>query len=110
RTPAVPPSTEASPWRSFVVGMQFVGSRPAITSLLLLDVLQTLFGGYRVLLPVFAQALGAGPTGYGFLSAAPGVGSIIGSAFILSRGDMRHKGVYAVAGVLGYCVSLVLFA
>ena len=110
RTPAIPPQTGESPWQSFIEGMRFVGSKPVIIYLLLLDVLQTLFGGYRALLPIFADLLGTGPTGYGLLSAAPGVGSVLGAAFILSRGDMRYKGLYAVAGVLGYCVSLVFFA
>lgn len=110
RTPALPPATTESPWRSFVDGMTFVRQKPAIISLLLLDVWQTLFGGYRALLPIFADRLGAGAGGYGLLNAAPGVGSLVGAAFILSRGDMRYKGLYAVAGVLAYCVSLVLLA
>lgn len=110
RTPAIPPQTTNSPWRSFTEGMRFVGSKPVIVYLLLLDVWQTLFGGYRALLPIFADLLDVGPTGYGLLSAAPGIGSVAGAAFILSRGDMRYKGRYAIAGVLGYCASLVVFA
>lgn len=110
RTPAMPPATEDSPWQSFVEGMQFVRARPAIISLLLIDVLQTLFGGYRALLPIFADLLHVGATGYGVLSAAPGVGSIIGATFILSRGDMRYKGLYAVTGTLVYCVSQALLS
>ena len=110
RTPAIPPQTTESPLQSFVEGMRFVASKPVIIYLLLLDVLQTLFGGYRALLPIFADLLGVGPTGYGLLSAAPGIGSLLGAGFILSRGDMRYKGLYAVAGVLGHCVSLALFA
>ena len=110
RTPAIPPESTEGPWQSFVEGMAFVRSKPVIISLLMLDVWQTLFGGFRALLPIFADQVGAGATGYGLLSAAPGVGSLIGSGFILSLGDMRYKGVYSVAGVLGYCVSMVLLA
>ena len=108
RTRFAPSESREGPWGAFVEGMRFVGSKPVILSLLLLDVWQTLFGGYRALLPVFADLVGAGPAGYGLLSAAPGVGSLVGSVFILSLGDMRYKGVYSIAGVLGYSLAMVL--
>jgi MFS family permease len=97
-------------WRSFLDGLIFVRSRPAIISLLALDLGETVLGSYRALLPILAANLGAGPGGYGLLSAAPGVGSVAGSAFILSLGDMRYKGLYAVFGVLAYCVALIMLA
>ena len=34
----------------------------------------------------------------------------MGAMFILSLGDMRYKGLYAVFGVLAYCVALVVLA
>jgi MFS family permease len=99
-----------SPWRSFLDGLVFVRRKPVITALLGLDLCETLFGGYRALLPIFADNLGVGVGGYGLLSAAPGVGSVMGAALILSLGDMRYKGMYTVFGVLGYCVALVMLA
>ncbi len=111
RTPPVPPPEgREGPWQSFVVGMRFVGSRPAIVSLLALDVGATLLGSYRALLPLIATALGVGASGFGVLSAAPGVGALLGAAYILSLGDMRYKGVYTIVGVLGYCGALVMLA
>lgn len=107
-TPA--PEGREGPWQSFVEGMAFVGSRPAIVSLLALDVAATLLGSYRALLPLIATALGVGATGFGVLSAAPGVGSLVGAAYILSLGDMRHKGLYTIGGVLAYCGALVFLA
>jgi MFS family permease len=99
-----------SPWRSFLDGLIFVRSKPVIISLLALDLGETIFGSYRALLPILATNLGAGAGGYGLLSAAPGVGSVIGSVFILSLGDMRYKGLYTIFGVLAYCAALVLLA
>ncbi|MSQ24433.1 MAG: MFS transporter [Chloroflexi bacterium] len=111
RTPALSPATEESPWQSLLEGLEFVRDRPVIVSLLGLDLSQTIFGGYRVLLPLIAdQVLGVGPEGYGLLSAAPGVGSVLGATAILSLGDMRYKGIYTICGVLGNCVALVLLA
>jgi MFS family permease len=108
----VPRTREVSEniWRSFLDGLIFVRSKPAIISLLVLDLGETVLGSYRALLPILATSLGAGPGGYGLLSAAPGVGSVLGSAFILSLGDMRYKGLFAVFGVLAYCVALVILA
>ena len=109
----VPPPTQEvteSPWKSFVDGLVFVRRKPVIISLLALDVGATLLGSYRALLPIFASNLGVGAGGYGVLSAAPGVGSLIGSAFILSLGDMKYRGIYALGAVLGYCGALVLLA
>jgi MFS family permease len=102
--------TEESPWRSFLDGLIFVRKNQVIVSLLALDLGQTVFGGYRALLPILAANLGVGAGGYGLLSAAPGVGSLVGAGSILSLGDMKYKGLYSIAGVLAYCVALVMLA
>lgn len=107
---ARPAATTATPWQSFLEGLAFVRKRRVIISLLLLDLGATVLGSYRALLPVFADALNVGPSGFGLLSGAPGVGAVLGAALILSLGDMRYKGWYTVGGVLGYCVGLVMLA
>ncbi|MDA0352934.1 MAG: MFS transporter [Chloroflexi bacterium] len=110
RTPSTPEATTDSPWRSFLEGLAFVRQRRVIVSLLMLDLAATVLGSYRALLPIFADSLGVGATGFGLLSAAPGVGSMIAATAMLSLGDVRHKGLYTVFGVLGYALSLVLLA
>ena len=108
--PTAASETNETPWRSLVDGLTFVRSRRVIISLLVLDLGAVVLGSYRALLPIFAEALGAGASGYGLLSAAPGVGSVIGAGVILSLGDMKYKGLYTLFGVLGYSAALVLFA
>lgn len=103
-------STDETPWESFINGLAFVRSKPVIISLLLLDLGAVVLGSYRALLPIFSEALGVGPTGYGLLSAAPGVGSMVGAAFILSLGDMKYKGIYTLFGVMAYSGALMVFA
>jgi MFS family permease len=110
QVPTMPREAIDSPWRSFRAGLSFVRSRPVIISLLSLDVSQTVLGSYKALLPIIATNLGAGAAGYGLLSAAPGIGSVVGAGFIMALGDMRYKGLFTVFGVLGYCASLVLLA
>ena len=101
-------ATATSPWTSFLEGMTFVRRRRVIISLLLLDLGATVLGSYRALLPIFAEMLGVGAAGYGLLSGAPGIGSVIGAGLILSLGNFRSKGLYVVGGVLGYCVALIM--
>ncbi|MBI4201542.1 MAG: MFS transporter [Chloroflexi bacterium] len=104
------PEASESPWQSFIYGLRFVRNKPVIISLLVLDLGETVLGSYRALLPIISEALGAGPAGYGILSAAPGVGSIVGAGVILSLGDMKYKGLYTVFGVLAYCGALTVLA
>ncbi|MFA7249098.1 MAG: MFS transporter [Dehalococcoidia bacterium] len=108
RTPVTPPPTRENPWTSLVEGLTFVKSRPVIISLLTLDLGATVFGSYRALLPIFAERLGVGAQGFGWLSAAPGVGSLLGAAGMMSLGNMRYKGLYTIFGVLAYCVALAI--
>ena len=107
--PAPLPSRE-SPWRSLVEGLSFVRQRSVIIAFMAMDVSETVFGSFRALLPFIAASLGTGPEGFGYLSAAPGAGSVIGATVIMSLGDMRYKGLFAAFGVLLYCVALVMLA
>jgi MFS family permease len=100
--------TKGNPWESFAEGLQFVRSKPVIISLLALDLAAVVLGSYRALLPILAEALGAGAAGYGWLSTAPGIGSLIGAGIILTLADMRYKGLYTVFGVLAYSATLAL--
>lgn len=65
--------------------------------LVLIFVLMVLFGGFLILptltlLPVFARdVLAAGPQGLGFLSAASGVGAVLGGAFLVSQPTMTLR-------------------
>ena len=110
RVPAASAKPSEGPWQSFVDGMSFVRSKPVIISLLVLDLGAVVLGSYRALLPIFAEMLGAGAGGYGLLSAAPGVGSLVAAVFMLTLGDMRYKGLYTIFGVLAYAAALALLA
>ena len=65
--------------------------------LLLIFILMVLFGGFFILptltlLPVFARdILEAGPQGLGFLSAASGIGAVLGGAFLAGRPAMTLR-------------------
>jgi MFS family permease len=91
-------------------GLGFIRRKSIILVLLSCDVGETLFGRYQALLPIIAAALGAGHAGTGILSAAPGTGSLIGAAIMMSLGNFRYKGLVVVGGILAYCAALALLA
>lgn len=107
----VPTRPREGALRSVMAGLSFIArERSIILALLATDAAAMLFGTYRALTPIFADALGVGPQGLGALLAAPGVGSLFGATVIMSLGDFRYKGWVVVGGILGYCVALGVFA
>lgn len=73
-------------------GFSFIARSPAILGAISLDLVATFFGGVAALLPIFAdEILDIGPTGFGFLRSAPGVGGIL-TALVLSRYPIQRKG------------------
>jgi len=107
--PMLSPRTQ-SILKSLVEGIRFVGSQSIIVVLLTMDCAATFLGSYRALLPVLADHLGAGAHGLGLLFSAPAAGSLLGSAVLMSLGNVRYKGLFVVGGVVGYCLCLLMLA
>jgi MFS family permease len=99
-----------SPIGSLLEGLSFVRRRSTILVLLSTDVFPMLFGGYRILLPIFAIDMGVGAEGLGLLLSSVAAGALLGSAIVMSMGDPPYKGLVVIGGVLGYCLFLVLLA
>jgi MFS family permease len=92
-------------------GIRYVRHRPIIWSLCGLDLVLTVFGAYRVLLPAFADRLDIGPAGYGLLSAAPSLGALLatyGIVRLVSRS--RRLGRALLASTIGYGLVAIAFA
>jgi len=88
-------------------GISFLRKQSIIPILLSMDSAAMFFGSYRVLMPIFADKLGAGAEGLGLLLSISGVGAIMGAGMIMSLGDVRYKGRFVLAGILSYCCCLV---
>jgi MFS family permease len=92
-------------------GLHFVFRSPLIRSTMLLDFFATFFSSATALLPIFAQdILRVGPTGYGWLYAAPSVGAVAMSAVMIpltSRIDRR--GPVLLWAVGGYGLATAVF-
>ncbi len=112
RTPAFDKlSREIFTSASFLGGVKFLFSEPIILTLVLLDFIVVGFGYYRPLLPIFAKdILFVGPAGFGMLSSAPAIGGVIGTATLLTIGDVKRKGLLALCSFLTYALALGVFA
>ena len=95
---------------SVLEGLRFVGRTQILLGAILLDLLAVLFGGAVALLPVFARSiLHVGPTGVGFLRAAPALGALLAAALITRRPIAGRAGrtLLIVVGLFG--ASIVVF-
>ena len=98
-------------WRTAQGGVRYaLGNRP-LRSLLFMSLLMEMFGfSYHIMLPVIARdVLEVGASGLGFLSAAGGIGAMVGTLSVASLGDFRAKGLLLVLTGGGAGLFLLLF-
>ena len=94
-------------WRSLIEGFEFLWHTRIILSLFILDFFAVLFGFYRPILPIFAETIyNVGARGLGMLYAAPAIGALIGSGFVLALGNIERKGALSVIATLLFALSL----
>jgi MFS family permease len=98
-------------WGAAMEGVRFVFRSPLIRSTMLLDFFATFFASATALLPIFAQdILHVGARGYGWLFAAPAVGSFITSlALVPATEHIRRRGAVIIWSVLGHGVATIVF-
>jgi len=103
---------EATFWREVTEGYQFLRSQPRLFSIILLTYGVALVGApYTRFLPVFAtDVLHAGPSTFGLLLAAPGIGAVIAGVSIASLAGLRRRTHFVAMSVYAFSFSLVLFS
>ena len=77
---------------SLLVGVKFVFRTRLMLAAMTLDMFAVLLGGATFLLPMFAERLGVGPTGFGWLRAAPPIGAIVMAMLIAHSPPMKRAG------------------
>ncbi len=97
--------------RSALEGLRFVFSTPIIRSTMLLDFYATFFSSATALLPIFAQdILHVGAHGYGWLYAAPSIGSLAASIMMVRLVDwIDRRGAVLLWAVTTYGLATVAF-
>ena len=99
-------------WESVAEGFAFSWRTRPIRALLLLLGLMGLMGmPYAVLMPIFAdRILGGGPSTYGLLMSASGLGALIGAVSLATRRTVKGLGRWIVVSACGFGLSLILFS
>lgn len=99
-----------NPLASLKEGLRFVFTTPILVWTMTLDFFATFFAGSMSLLPIFAdQVLKAGPAGYGWLRAAPGIGALVGSVWTSVRSLPRRQGRVFLWAVAVYGAATIVF-
>lgn len=93
-------------------GLRYVRGTPALAvPLLMMAAVGCLTYEFQVSLPVMAsRGLHAGPTGFGFMTAAMGVGAVLGGLLVAARGRTGTRPLVAAAGVFSVAMGLATAA
>ncbi|HEY2986510.1 MAG TPA: MFS transporter [Candidatus Binatia bacterium] len=97
---------------SLVDGLRYIRRQKLILALLIGSSCVSIFGrSYLILLPVFAkEVLHVGASGLGFISAAPGLGTVIGALILAALGQVKVKRRPLVTVLCCSAVFLFIFA
>jgi MFS family permease len=103
---------EAPFWYEVSEGYHFLRGHRRLFSIILLTYGVALVGTpYSRFLPVFAtDILHAGPSTFGLLLAAPGIGAVVAGLGIASFGRLRRRMHFVAMSVYAFSVSLILFS
>ncbi len=110
-TPLLQPGAEP-PWQKFRAGWNYVSENPALRSILILLAAMGFLGGsYPTLTPIFARETfhGAADT-LGYLLAAAGIGSLVGSIYLSWRQGQRRLDRLLLISTVGLGLGLIGFA
>jgi len=109
-TPASAGAQPATGLHALFEGMRFVGRRRPLLGAISLDLFAVLFGGATALLPVFAaDVLHVGPSGFGWLRAAPGAGAAVTGLVLSASPVTRNVGRWMFGGVIVFGIATLLF-
>jgi len=111
RSRPVTASGEGLTMASLAAGAKFVWSQKVMLGALTLDLFAVLLGGAIALLPIYAsdEILGVGPTGLGWMEAAPALGAVIMTLIMAHRPPMERAGRAMLLSVGGFGVATIVF-
>jgi MFS family permease len=103
-------STDPISARSLLGGLAFVWKSKIMLAAILLDMFAVLLGGATALIPGFAEdVLKVGPTGMGWMRAAPGIGAVVMSLYLAHRQPFERAGRILLLAVAGFGGATVAF-
>ena len=108
----MPPVTRAQRpgLRSLAEGFRFVRHSGIVGGMLLVDTNAMLFGMPQSLFPALASThFHGGPATFGLLTAAPGLGAMVGAATSGWTGRVRRPGIVVIAAGIAWGGAIALF-
>ncbi|MBI5771091.1 MAG: MFS transporter [Verrucomicrobia bacterium] len=97
-------------WGEVLAGAEFIWKRKVMLGASTLDLFAVVLGGTTALLPVFAdQVLHVGPTGFGWLRAAPSLGAFSMAMWLAHRPPLLRPGLALLWSVAGFGAATVVF-
>ena len=111
RRPApVSAAARAAGVASFLAGIRYIRSRPAILGAISLDMFAVLLGGAAALLPIYARdILDTGPWGLGLLRSSIAVGGLATASWLAHHPLRGHAGRKMFAGVAVFGMATIVF-
>jgi MFS family permease len=93
-------------------GLRYVRSTPALAvPLIMMALVGCLTYEFQVTLPVMAdRGLHVGATGFGFMTAAMGIGAVAGGLFVAARGKTGLRPLIAASFAFGVAMALATLA
>lgn len=109
----VPPregTSERMDWQNLLAGLRFVKGEKIVLATITLDMFAVLLGGATALLPVFAKdILHVGPTGLGWLRAAPAAGAVCMALGLALLPPLKRAGKTLLWAVAGFGAATIVF-
>lgn len=91
-------------------GIRFILSKPIILSTMLLDFVATFFASANTMMPIIAKdILNVGEIGYGWLSSAQAIGSVMSGLIISQIPTLRKQGPIFLIAVVIFGSATVIF-
>ncbi len=101
---------QAATVQTLLAGVKFVFRNEVLLGALSLDLFAVLLGGATALFPIYANdILKVGPSGYGWMEAAPAVGALAMVFWLASRPPMERSGATMLWAVAGFGLATVVF-
>jgi MFS family permease len=108
--PPTPPPSRGAPAEELRAGLRFVFSTELMLSAITLDLFAVLLGGATALLPIFARdILHVGPSGLGWLRAAPSIGALVMALVTTRLPPWQRSGRALLLTVFGFGLATLGF-
>jgi hypothetical protein len=106
----ISPATTGSGLKTLVAGLEYVWWTRVLLAAISLDMFAVLFGGAVALLPVYAKdILQVGPTGLGWMQAAPSLGAVTMAVITTHLPPLKHAGRSLLLSVAGFGMATIIF-